>query len=867
MWVVICIRGSLSALPPSWEVLMNLRALAVSFACLILGGCLCPHRVHPSSSKFLTYANSGLELIPGEYLVMFDSNAVSETSVTSLANSLVAGTNGTITYIFTKSLRGFAVKNLTEAWADTVSRRPDVSLVRKDFRIYGKELRGGAFAPVPWNLDRVDQRAPFTLDRDYRFKTGSVGKTPPVPIYILDNGVYPDHQEFKDAAGNSRLENVADVRSTNFARCLGTDANHGTSVASIAAGLNLGITPTLIKNIKVLDREPLGGCTGGTASTVAMGLDQAYNNIINNGITKAVLNLSLGWYASTPDVATAISSLQNKNVVVVAAGGNEDKDANGFSPANLQDVVAVGATNQSDARAVFSTTSASNFGRTIALWAPGFNIKVADWPATANITATTLASGTSEAAPHVAGAVALLWQQNPNMTATQVVTTLKARATRNMLTNLGTGSTNTLLYVGEDAPAQGATSSIPRSGKNGDLLAVGVAWGWKRLYVAGGDISGMGTASGPYAYAGYDITNLAAGPVWQVGNATNVASQDCLDIKTTGLGSGGGIAGSFAYLGCMGTHNGAREAVVIAIQEDNTLLWQQPAWLGAGSVIRGVTADVVEVPGGVQLLVFAIGTRPTANGTEVFITSLDMEDGHQVASVVLTAPGFTEQFHQAVDLVLVDTALGSNSFSTDLVAATYSDPPGPDKTFLWKLRPWPLQVLDSREVPVPQLAINGMFATALAVQPLEDNLSNISIPGEVFLAAQTTVVDGGRTVPWGYIYRLNPDRVTVHSNIELVKEAFISSLWSEDGDLYFAGSTTRTFPPGNLFGNSKPGANPDYDAFLGKSEGIINTRRWMVTFNTPGTQNNSGYGGYGAKKGYIVGSDLTTFYVVEYPVY
>ncbi len=206
------------------------------------------------------------------------------------------------------------------------------------------------------------------------------------------------------------------------------------------------------------------------------------------------------------------------------------------------------------------------------------------------------------------------------------------------------------------------------------------------------------------------------------------------------------------------------------------------------------------------------------------------------------------------------------SRSTELVAATYSDSPGADKTFLWKLDPSTLQVKDWREVPAPSLATNGMFATALAVQPLEANGLGILIPGEVFLATQIGVSSGGGTVPWGYIYRLNPDRVTAQ-NIEVVKEAFISSMWSEEGDLYFAGSTTRTFPPGSLFGTPKPGFSPDYDAFLGKSEGIVNSRRWMLTFNTTGTQNNFGYGGYGAKKGFIVGSDTNTFYVIEYPVY
>ncbi len=374
---------------------------ALAIVILMICGCVCvrdcQNEVLPND-KFLTYANSDLELIPGDYLVVFDSAVVSETSVPALANSLVDGTAGTISYIFTKSLQGFAAKNLTDAWANAVSARSDVSFVRKDFRICGKELRGGPFDPVPWNLDRVDQRAPFSLDRDYRLKTGPVGTTPPVPIYILDNGVYRDHLEFAGTAG-SRVENVADVINTNFARCVLAvpDANHGTHVASIAAGAKLGITPTLIKNVKVLGRNAFGtSCTAGTPTTVLMGLDQTYQHMQNNNITKAVVNLSLGWYNATPDVAAAIKKLQTLGAVVVAAGGNENRDAAELTPANLPDVLAVGATTQSDARLYFSSTDASNFGSTIALWAPGYNIKGADWPMVPDSAATAFASSLSE---------------------------------------------------------------------------------------------------------------------------------------------------------------------------------------------------------------------------------------------------------------------------------------------------------------------------------------------------------------------------------------------------------------------------------------------------------------------------------------
>jgi subtilisin family serine protease len=421
---------------------MRRRIVVILFVGFVLYGCGWKFggNQQPSNPKFITYKDSDVKVIPGDYLVVFDSTKVPEALVEPLAKSLVVGTSGKIEYVFTKTIRACRVKNLNDVWATAVSGRPDVSLVRKDFEIWGKELRGGPFEPVPWNLDRVDQRAPFRLDRDYRLKTGPVGVTPPVPIYVLDNGVYRDHREFASDSSGSRVEDVFDVMNTHFARCSLSvaDGNHGTRVASIAAGVKFGITPTLIKNVKVLDKDPLGSsCVWGTPSTVLTGLEETKKHMLKNKTTKAIVNLSLGWYASTPDVDTAILDLQNLGAIVVAAGGNENQDAAGLTPAKLPGVMAVGATDKSDARLVFSSINASNFGSTIALWAPGFEIKAADWQLVPDPTATSFASGTSDAAPHVAGAAALIWQQHPSMSAAQVMTELRSRATLYMLTNLG----------------------------------------------------------------------------------------------------------------------------------------------------------------------------------------------------------------------------------------------------------------------------------------------------------------------------------------------------------------------------------------------------------------------------------------------
>lgn len=828
---------------------------------LVLCGCrhlagITPGHPAAPTGKFLTYAGSGADIVAGSYLVMFDAAAVPEASVQALADSLVAGTGGSVSHVFTKTLRGFAAENLDDAWAGAVSARTDVSLVRKDFRVYGKELRGNPWGPVPWNLDRIDQRAAFSQDRDYRYKTGPVGTAPPVPIYILDNGVYKDHSEFKNGSA-TRVTDVADVVTGNFSQCSlpVADASHGTSIASIAAGNTVGITPTRIMNVKVLDRNPFGSsCTAGTATGVAAGLEATFTNMQQNGFSRAVVNLSIGWSNPVPDVAAQIAQLQGIGAVVVAAAGNENVDAVSVAPANIANVVAVGATARSDARLVFSPTNASNFGAIVALWAPGESIKSAVWPTGANTSPFDLFSGTSVAAPHVAGAVALLWQQNPGMDATQVVSALRARATRNMLTGLGAGSVNALLYVGEDAPAPGQVRQIGRPGSGGDLRAVQLDANRNHALVAGGDAAGPV----PFAFAAFDIANLAGGASTQ-GAAANPPVSNCVAVAASSTNS---------FFGCTQGTGAATEAVVIATPANNlsTIAWRTP--LGAGSSLNGLTygfAYVYTAHGNER--VFAVATRPRAapsTGTEVFVTLLDADDGHAVASTVLTASGFSEPFHRGVDVVLIETV---TSVSTDLVVATFGDSPGAKRTFVWNIDPVTLQIRDSREIPVPSLAVNGMYATALAVQIREDNGSGVVVPGEIFLAATVAVSSGGGTVPWAYIFRLNPDRVTVHSTIDVVKEAQIASLWSAEGDLYFCGGTTRTFPPGNLNGIAKPGFAPDYDAFIGKSEGVVNTRHWIATFNATSPQNNLGYCWADFGKAYMVTSDSAAFYIVEFRVY
>ena len=124
---------------------------------------------------------------------------------------------------------------------------------------------------------------------------------------------------------------------------------------------------------------------------------------------------------------TAIHNALTAGVTIVAAAGNDAKDVSTFSPANNPDVIAVSAVADTDGQCgakggpgddMFA--GFSNYGPTIDLAAPGVNIHTTNKGGLYSS-----ATGTSMAAPHVAGAAALYKSENPGASPSQVLGALK----------------------------------------------------------------------------------------------------------------------------------------------------------------------------------------------------------------------------------------------------------------------------------------------------------------------------------------------------------------------------------------------------------------------------------------------------------
>ncbi|MEV6125621.1 S8 family serine peptidase [Streptomyces violaceusniger] len=361
------------------------------------------------------------------YIVALKRGAGAPAAASGAGRALVERYGARVRRVYGSALNGYAVR-ASAAQAGRLAADRRIASVTRDERVSLRWTRVRRMAPPraqawpPWGLDRIDQ-PDRPLDGAYTAPGGGGRGT---TIYVIDSGVRASHEDFGGRA-RSGWDFVDDDP-------VAEDGNgHGTHVAATAAGTRHGVAKrAAIVAVRVLDDRGEG-----TIAQVLAGMDW----VLRHARRPAVVNLSLGSAAATPlpEWDAAVRTGIAAGLVFTVAAGNQDRPAASFSPGRVARALTVGSTDRADRRSGFS-----NWGPGIDLFAPGDRIVSAS---NASDTATRTLSGTSMAAPHVAGAAALYLSGHPFATPAQVGAALIAEASRGRVRGAGAGSPNRLLRV------------------------------------------------------------------------------------------------------------------------------------------------------------------------------------------------------------------------------------------------------------------------------------------------------------------------------------------------------------------------------------------------------------------------------------
>jgi len=363
--------------------------------------------------------------VPNEYIIVLKDTLTKtevDTHVQELVNTFKtsSGDNTILHGTFNiGSFKGFSAKLSKELLARELAHK-NVSYIEAN-QVVSINQQDSCVeqGTVLWNLDRISETL---LDLDgwyYYYQSAGSG----VNAYIIDTGIYIDNDDFEGRASwGFAVDNQF------------VDGNgHGTHVAGTVGGKQYGVA----KRVDLIAVKVLLSSGSGTIAGVIAGVDWT-TNAHTQGTRPSVANMSLGGGRS----ATLVQAVENSiaaGVSYAVAAGNDNANACNYSPANAPNAITVAATTSTDARSSFS-----NWGTCVDIFGPGTTITSA-WIGGRNAVRTI--SGTSMAAPHIAGAAAIVLGRNPDLSPAQVTATLVDSATTNVLLNVGTGSPNALLYT------------------------------------------------------------------------------------------------------------------------------------------------------------------------------------------------------------------------------------------------------------------------------------------------------------------------------------------------------------------------------------------------------------------------------------
>src|SRR5918996_971760 len=297
-----------------------------------------------SSSAAAAAVTDQYIVILDEESIKFNAAGLNQEAYVKTMEMEIESMGAEITHVY-DSLSGYVIKPSPEISASELvkelSNDPRVAYVEADQKVR-------AFAQtLPTGVDRADGDLSFMRSGD---GTGSAN----VDIALLDSGIDLTHPDLNVYRATTFVDGTSTARDDN---------GHGTLVAGVAAAKDnsigvVGMAPgARLWAVKVLDKDGSG----------------------------FVSDMSFGCACSSQALDTAINKAVAAGITFVAAGGNENKDARLYSPANNPNVMAVSAIVDTDGKcgakgpstnfgADDRLASFSNYGSTIDMAAPGVGV-------------------------------------------------------------------------------------------------------------------------------------------------------------------------------------------------------------------------------------------------------------------------------------------------------------------------------------------------------------------------------------------------------------------------------------------------------------------------------------------------------------
>ena len=295
---------------------------------------------------------------------------------------------------------------------EEIARRNDVESIRSNHTIISdkeedvrlKSSLSETSSQVPWNI--------ASIQADHVTKTGKN-----IVVGIIDSGVNPNHPELQGAMLTDGFKDFVDTSNTEPKDSTG----HGTHVAGTILGRTIGVAREA-KFIVARVFNDSGEATDDGLLAAGQWILERKPQVVNNS-----------WGGNRDDnfyddivkkwkAAGIVPIFSSVNTGMFNAGG----EGSIGSPASLEDSFSVGALKEDDKLAKFSLRGPSKLTKKFKpeISAPGVNILSANYKG-----GYILKTGTSMAAPHVSGAVALILEANPQLTVDRVEEILKTTAT------------------------------------------------------------------------------------------------------------------------------------------------------------------------------------------------------------------------------------------------------------------------------------------------------------------------------------------------------------------------------------------------------------------------------------------------------